>query len=249
MNHLAHLAASERDAFTARRGPLPSRQDGVRPFGISSAGPAALIAEFKRSSPSHGSFSAPNRPSQLRRYAEMGAAAVSVLVAAEGFGGDLKDLVAARRETSLPLLYKGFISVQGQIEEAYAHGADAVLLIAALLGSDLKGFLSHAAAMGLAALCEVHDAEELMHAVEAGATLIGVNNRDLRTLEVDPERFLEIAPKAPIGALLIAESGYRTGAAVRQAVAAGARGILIGEALLTASELQRPWTEVLRDVG
>ena len=247
MNHLEQLAAAQREAFLSGPG-LPERPSPVRPFGVAHEGPAVLIAEFKRSSPSHGAFAGPARAEQLRRYEGLGAAAVSVLVAGEGFGGSVADLAAARTETSLPLLYKGFVSLPEQIDEAYAYGADAVLLIAALLGPQLPSFLRRAEESGLAALCEVHDADELDLALRAGARLIGVNNRDLRTLEVDTGRFLTLAPRAR-GALLVAESGYRTRRAVREAVAAGARGILVGEALLARSELDAPWSEVLRDVG
>ncbi len=249
MSHLERLAAAQREEFLRRGGALPARAVPVRPFPLRRDGPPALIAEFKRSSPSYGAFPAPDRTEQLRRYAEIGAAAVSVLVAGEGFGGDIADLQAARDETQLPLLYKGFVSLRAQIDEAYAYGADAVLLIAALLGPQLPDFLSYAQERGLAALCEVHDAGELRAAAEAGARFLGVNNRDLRTLEVDTGRFIELAAQADESVLLVAESGYRTRRAVLEAVRAGARGVLVGEALLAGSELQVPWDEVLSHVG
>ncbi len=249
MNHLERLAAAQSAHFAQRRGSLPERGDGVRAFPVQAWGPPVLIAEFKRSSPSHGAFDAPDLAEQLRRYEEIGAAAVSVLVAGEGFGGDPSDLAKARRLTHLPLLYKGFVSCLGQVDEAYAYGADAVLLIAALLKEEMGAFLARAEQLGLAALCEVHDAAEMRAAAALGAGLIGVNNRDLRTLEVDTRRFLSIAPQAPKEVLLVAESGYRSRASVREAAAAGARGLLIGEALLSGSELCGPWGEVLLDVG
>ncbi|MDA8344004.1 MAG: indole-3-glycerol-phosphate synthase [Thermaerobacter sp.] len=249
MNHLDRLATAQRDAFLRRTAAFPARPDPVRPFLVSEGGPPALIAEFKRSSPSHGAFLKVGRAEQLRRYAEIGASAVSVLVAGEGFRGDVEDLRRARQETDLPLLYKGFVSLKEQIDEAYAYGADAVLLIAAVLQEEFPAFLAHAHDRGLAALCEVHDALELEAVCAAGARIVGINNRDLRTLDVDTSRFLALAPKAPRGTRLIAESGYRTRRAVHEAITAGARGVLVGEALLAGSELQAPWAEVLRDVG
>jgi indole-3-glycerol phosphate synthase len=249
MNHLERLAAAQREEFRRRTRPMPERIAPVRPFPVQSEGEPVLIAEFKRSSPSYGAFQTADRAQQLRRYAEIGAAAVSVLVTGEGFKGDIADLQAARQETHLPLLYKGFVSLRAQIDEAYAYGADAVLLIAALLGEQLPEFLAYARERGLAPLCEVHDADELREATAAGAQLIGVNNRDLRTLEVDTGRFLALAAQAENGVLLVAESGYRTRRSVQEAVRAGARGLLVGEALLASSELHAPWNEVLADVG
>ncbi len=249
MNHLERLAAAQREQFSRRSTPLPHRTDGVRPFPPHRDGPPALIAEFKRSSPSHGPFEDVGREAQIRRYEALGASAISILVTQEGFSGSVDDLQAARAETALPLLYKGFVSLQGQIDEAHAYGADAVLLIAAVLRGELGRFLRHAQELGLEALCEVHDAEEFDAACAAGAHLLGVNNRDLRTLQIDTANFLALAARAPHGVTLIAESGYRTRKAVREAVAAGARGLLVGEALLAGGELQAPWREVLAHVG
>jgi len=233
MNLLEHLTAAQRSAFLARRHlALPRRAQPVRPFLPAGPGPIRFIAEFKRSSPSHGAFPAQPLQAVARRYAAAGAAALSVLVAEEGFSGSIEDLRLARDATHLPLLCKGFVSDRGQIAEAYAYGADAVLLIARVLGPELGAFLQAVQATGMAALVEVHSAAELEAALAAGAGLIGVNNRDLATLACDTGLFLSLAPLAPPGVRLVAESGYRSLADVRSAEMAGARAVLVGEALL-----------------
>jgi indole-3-glycerol phosphate synthase len=233
MNLLERLTESERLAHLSRQErPLPERRSPVRPFLRQDGKEIRLIAEYKRSSPSHGPFPPQELPDVVRRYTAAGAAAISILVAREGFAGRLEDLVAARDATDLPLLYKGFVSEGGQLDEAYAFGADAVLLIAAVLGEKLGPFIAKARTLGLAPLVEVHREEELVAALAAGATLIGINNRDLASLACDPGTFLELARRVPPGVTLVAESGYRTLADIAAAEAAGAAAVLVGEALL-----------------
>ncbi len=233
MNLLEHLTESERLAYLSRQErPLPARRSPVRPFLPQSGGRIRLIAEYKRSSPSHGAFPRQELPDVVRRYTAGGAAAVSILVAQEGFAGHLEDLQAARVSTDLPLLYKGFVSETGQLDEAYAFGADAVLLIAAVLGAKLATFIARALRLGLAPLVEVHRKQELVEALAAGATLVGINNRNLATLACDPGVFLGLARTVPAGVTLVAESGYKTLADIDAAEAAGAGAVLVGEALL-----------------
>lgn len=250
MSVLHDLAEAERQDHLQRRHLFhPRRPRPVRPFlPEATPGSPRLIAEFKRSSPSAGELPSLGLGPMLRQYEEIGASALSILVARKGFGGRLEDLGSASRESGLPVLYKGFVVEPGQVLEAYAYGADAVLLIAALLGERLAEFLALVREFGLRALCEVHDAEEMRLAADCGAELIGINNRNLKTLEVDPGNFPRLARLAPPGAVLVAESGYRTADAVREAADAGASALLIGEALLRGG-LAGNWSEVLARVG
>ncbi len=251
MNLLERLTESERQAYVSRLGrPLPSRPLPVRPF-LGTAGPGIeLIAEFKRSSPSHGLFPVQPMETVLGRYSAAGASAISILVAEEGFAGSLEDLRRARASTPLPLLYKGFVSDPGQIDEAYAYGADAVLLITAVLGKDLEAFVRKASQTGLGSLVEVHREEELRWALAAGASMLGINNRDLGSLACDLEVFLDLSRHAPRGVRLVAESGYRSLEDIAAAERAGARAVLIGEALLVEDgKLLDAWKRRSAHVG
>lgn len=250
MSVLQDLARAERADHLERRHRFhPRRPRAIRPFLPAGEGDSPrLIAEFKRSSPSAGPLPHKDLAEMLRHYEEIGASAISVLVAREGFGGSLDDLRTASMLSPLPVLYKGFVVEPGQVLEAYAYGADAVLLIAALLGDRLQQFASMAQELGLRPLCEVHDEAEMEIARSAGADLIGVNNRDLRSLHVDTGNFPRLARLAPEGADIVAESGYRTFEAVRAAAEAGAFALLIGEALLRG-ELADSWNEVRARVG
>lgn len=251
MNLLERLTEAERGAYLARRSdPLPSRSGPVRPFLAQGTGRMGLISEFKRSSPSHGAFPAMPLGTALRRYEAAGASAVSILVAEEGFSGSLGDLKAAVAGTRLPLLYKGFVSHPGQIDEAYAYGADAVLLIAAVLGSELSAFIRKAEATGLRPLVEVHREAELRGALAAGAGLVGINNRDLASLACDLGVVLDLAPKAGPGVTVVAESGYRSLGEIDAARRAGAHAVLVGEALLVAGgALLEAWSGRQAHVG
>lgn len=198
----------------------------------------ALIAEMKRASPSRG----PIRPGAsvaevVRAYEAGGASACSVLTEPAHFGGSLDDLVEARASTSLPLLRKDFVVDEYQLLEARVAGADAVLLIVAALEPERLRELSLAAGeMGLDALIEVHDEREIEAAVEAGVDVIGINNRDLHTLEVDLETTYRLLADVPAGTVVVAESGITGADDVHALEEAGVDAILVGEALMRADD-------------
>ncbi|HKI56424.1 MAG TPA: indole-3-glycerol phosphate synthase TrpC [Trueperaceae bacterium] len=198
----------------------------------------AVIAEVKRSSPSQGHIRELDPAAVARAYAGAGAAAVSVLTEPRHFGGSLEDLEAVASTVTLPLLRKDFVVHPGQIVEARQHGAAAVLLIAAVLGEALPAYLAFARAVGLGALVEVHDEEELALAMRSGSRVIGVNNRDLRTLEVDlalAPRLLRSARERGFEGVLVAESGYRE-AAQLAALEGVADAVLIGSSLAASGD-------------
>lgn len=201
------------------------------------AGPA-IIAEIKRRSPSRGELRSDLDPVACARcYAEGGAAAISVLTDVQFFGGDLATLEAVRAAVELPVLRKDFLLDAYQVDESRAHGADAVLLIvAALGGAGLAALLGRTRELGLGALVEVHDETELEVALEAGADLVGVNHRDLRTFELDLGLTARLAPRIPPEVLLVAESGIFTHDQVEQLRSAGARAFLVGESLMREPE-------------
>jgi indole-3-glycerol phosphate synthase len=198
-----------------------------------------IIAEFKRRSPSKGMIRASAHPAIIARaYERGGAAAISVLTEQDYFEGSLDDLRAVRRTTTLPLLRKDFIFDEYQVYEAAAAGADALLLIVAALSDDQLQTLRVTAEdeLGLDALVEVHTSDELRRAVAAGSTLIGVNNRDLRTFNVSLDTSLQLATEAPAGVLLISESGLNSRADLLKLQTEGFKGFLIGESLMRAQE-------------
>jgi indole-3-glycerol phosphate synthase len=198
-----------------------------------------IIAEFKRASPSAGVIRGDVDPGDLARaYERGGASALSVLTDEEYFGGSLGDLMAARAQTSLPILRKDFIVDSAQIFDAAIAGADAVLLIAAALDAVSLRRLRETTEdeLGMDALVEVHTAEELQRATKAGARLIGVNNRDLRTLRVSIETSERLIADAPRDAVMISESGLSGGGELRRLAALGYRGFLIGESLMRAAD-------------
>lgn len=201
-------------------------------------GPLQVIAEVKRASPSAGAIAAGlDAPAQARRYAAAGAAAVSVLTDGPGFGGSLADLVAVRAAVEVPLLRKDFVLDRYQLLEARAAGADAALLIVAALSGDALGrLLDGCAGLGLSALVEVHDDREAEVALAAGARIVGVNNRDLRTFAVDLATSERILPALPDGVRGVAESGVRTPEDARRLRRAGAANLLVGEALVRAAD-------------
>ena len=200
----------------------------------------AVIAEVKQASPSVGSIAdaADFDPAAIARaYAEGGADAISVLTDAPFFGGQLEHVGEARRATNLlPVLRKDFIVDEAQIFEASAAGADAILLIvAALSDDDLQRFTDVAAACQLDVLTEVHTLDEMERALEVGASLIGINNRDLSTFRTDLAVTEELAEEAPPDVTLVSESGIFTAADARRARDAGADALLVGEALMRCS--------------
>jgi indole-3-glycerol phosphate synthase len=198
----------------------------------------AVIAEVKRSSPSKGALADIPDPATLAAsYAQGGATVVSVLTEPRRFSGTLDDLAAVRRRVHIPVLRKDFLVTRYQVTEARAWGADVVLLIVASLDQrDLVGLREHAEALGMTALVEVHDEDETRRAVDSGAAVIGVNARDLRTLDVDRAVFGRLRPLIPDDVVTIAESGVRGVDDVREYAAAGAHGVLVGEALVTGGD-------------
>ncbi|MCA1652457.1 MAG: indole-3-glycerol phosphate synthase TrpC, partial [Acidobacteria bacterium] len=193
------------------------------------------IAECKRRSPSRGILREDYRPREhAAAYERAGAAAISVLTEPTFFDGELDHLRQVRAAVAIPVLRKDFIVTEYQIVEAAALGADAVLLIvAALDDTDLRRLMATAAALGLAALVEVHDADELARAADAGAQIIGVNSRNLRTLSVDRGVLDRLAPLLPPDGVAVAESGLRSAADVRLLRQSGYRAFLVGERLIS----------------
>jgi indole-3-glycerol phosphate synthase len=198
----------------------------------------AVIAEIKKASPSKGILAAEFDPAATAQlYQEGGAAAISVLTDEKHFQGSLSDLESARGAVRLPALRKDFTIDAYHIHQAAAYGADAILLIAAILTeSEMREFRELAERYGMAALVEVHDAEELEPALASGARLIGVNNRNLHTFEVSLETSIRLAGKIPAGVVKVAESGIHSAADVQQLRAAGYQAFLVGEHLMKSGD-------------
>jgi indole-3-glycerol phosphate synthase len=242
---LARIVESKRAGLTslaARRAALErsaAARTEVRDFRAAlTAHPPAIIAEVKKASPSQGVFRERYEPAEIaRRYAAGGAAALSVLTDREHFQGSLADLEAARAATALPALRKDFTIDGLHVIEAAAHGADAVLLIAAILEQgELRRLRELAASYGMAALVEVHDAAELEAALASGAEIVGVNNRNLHTFEVTLETSLRLAPRIPSGVVKVAESGIASGQDVDRLREAGFDAFLVGEHLMKSAD-------------
>ncbi len=197
----------------------------------------AVIAEVKRASPSAGAIADADPAAQARAYEAAGAAAISVLTEPVHFDGALADLRAVHLATTVPVLRKDFLVHPAQLMEARVAGADAVLLIAAALPeTELKAMLAAADDLGLGALLEAHDEESLERAVGSQAKVVGVNARDLETLEVDVQRALSLLSTVPEDRIAVFESGISTRAQVERAAEAGAKAVLIGEALMRAAD-------------
>ncbi len=198
------------------------------------AAPLAVIAEVKRSSPSKGALADIPDPSALAaQYAAGGASAISVLTERRRFNGSLADLEAVRAAVDTPLLRKDFIVTDYQLWEARAAGADlALLIVASLTDDELTALMATAKSLGLTALVEVHTPDETRRAVDAGAPLIGVNNRNLQTLDVDLAQFERLVGLIPGNVVKVAESGILSVDDVRRVSDAGADVILVGEALV-----------------
>lgn len=205
---------------------------------LAAASPIGAIAELKQASPSRGLLRPDFSVVDLaHEYAAGGASALSVLTEPEFFLGAMEFLSMAREISRLPVLCKDFIFDPWQLLDARAHFADAVLLIvAALDDAQLAALYSRAAELGMECLVEVHNAGELERAARAGCAIIGVNNRDLKTMKVSLETSLELAEKFPSGAFRVSESGIKTADDVRRLVSAGYGGILVGEALVTSPD-------------
>jgi indole-3-glycerol phosphate synthase len=239
------VAATERVTAVRRaREPvadLETRAAQASPAGahferaLAAEGRVNVIAECKRRSPSKGVLTAVYDPAAIAaKYERGGAAAVSVLTEPTFFDGSLEHLQAVRRAVGLPLLRKDFVVDEYQLLEARAAGADAVLLIVAALDQpDLVRLQARASALGLACLVEVHDETELTRAVDAGARIIGVNNRNLRTLQVDVDASYRLAARMPRNVVAVSESGLQSRADLERLAAAGYRAFLIGERFMT----------------
>jgi indole-3-glycerol phosphate synthase len=196
----------------------------------------SVIAEIKRASPSAGAFAPDLDASELARaYEAGGASAISVLTDADFFQGSPDDLKSARDATIVPVLRKDFILDPYQVYESRVMGADAILLIVAAL-DDVPELLGLATDIGLHCLVEVHDGHEIQQAVAAGANIIGVNNRDLRTFDTDLETTERLRPEIPSGVILVSESGIKTAADVRRLTRAGVDAVLVGESLVRSAD-------------
>lgn len=224
---LSEVMAAARDARPALDGLAVLRAPGV-----------GVIAEVKRQSPSKGALADIPDPAELAgRYADGGARVISVLTERRRFGGSQADLDAVRAAVDVPVLCKDFLVSTYQVHEARAHGADLVLLIVAALPQNvLTGLLERVESLGMTALVEVHTEEEADRALAAGASLIGVNARDLTTLQVDRSTFERIAPGLPSSVVKVAESGVRGPHDLIAYAAAGADAVLVGEGLVTAGD-------------
>jgi indole-3-glycerol phosphate synthase len=250
MNRLNPIIASTRARVAERRATVPDAElertalsrTAFRPFAAALAtGPGlSLIAEHKRRSPSAGVIRDDLELTDVvAAYERGGASALSILTETDNFGGSLADLRTARATATLPILRKDFVVHHYQLLEAVAAGADAVLLIVAALGArELEHLHSRARELGLAALVEIHDARELDAALNAGAEIIGINNRDLTTLEVDIATTFALAPHVGEGVTTVAESGFTSRAELDELADAGVDAVLVGEALMRAPDIE-----------
>jgi len=241
MSVLSSIIEGVREDLAARRLPMGQLQEALEtaptvrdclPFLISSE--MSVIAEVKRSSPSKGALAPITDPAGLAaQYEEAGAHVVSVLTEQRRFGGSLADLDAVRKAIELPILRKDFMVDEYQFYEARAHGADVVLLIVAGLSKNqLEDYFHLSTELGMRSLIEVHTNDELERALEISPEIIGVNSRNLKTLEVDARAFAELIPQIPSSIARVAESGISTREEVVFAQECGATAILVGEALV-----------------
>jgi indole-3-glycerol phosphate synthase len=212
--------------------------DSIDPMPRFQSPGVSVIAEVKRSSPSRGALAAIDDPAALASdYAAGGASTISVLTEQRRFGGSLADLRAVRAAVDIPVLRKDFILTSYQLWEARAAGADlALLIVAALEQNQLESLVERAESIGLTALVEVHDEEEVDRALDAGARLIGVNARNLKTLAVDRDTFSRLAPRIPDNVVRVAESGVRGPHDVFEYAKQGANVVLVGETLVKGKD-------------
>ncbi len=252
MNQLEPILAATREEVARRQRAAPMAElerigrerlaaRELRDFMAAVQAPGlSLIAEHKRRSPSAGLIrDGVTVEHVVGAYERAGAAAVSILTDGPSFGGSLDDLRRARAATALPLLRKDFIVGPYQVHESLAAGADAILLIvAALREAELSELHALTRELGLVALVEVHDRPELDVALGAGAELVGINNRDLTTLSVNTETTFELAPLLPANVTSVAESGFRSHDELAQLAGLGVDGVLVGEALMRAEDVE-----------
>ena len=243
MSVLDDIVAGVRDDLAQRRAETPEADLRARLLEVPPAldplpefrrRGSSVIAEVKRRSPSKGDLAEITDPAALATaYQSGGAAAISVLTEERRFGGSLADLDVVRGAVTVPVLRKDFVVDHYQLLEARAHGADlALLIVAALPGDQLRSLYDRAVELGLTPLVEVHDESDAERAAGLGAPLVGVNARNLKTLEVDDATFGKVAPLLPDSVVTVAESGIAVPADVRRYVAEGADVVLVGEALV-----------------
>ena len=244
----ADLAERQRavplDELKRRAGRVSPARDGVAALRQPGVG---VIAEVKRMSPSKGALAAIADPAALARdYEAGGASVISVLTERRRFGGSLDDLDAVRANVDVPLLRKDFVVSSYQLWEARAHGADLVLLIVAALEQNaLVSLVERTVSLGMTPLVEVHDEDELRRALDAGARVVGVNARNLRTLEVDRGVFGRLAPAIPADVVKVAESGVRGPHDLLAYAACGADAVLVGEGLVTGRDPRQAVAELV----
>lgn len=245
MTVLDGIIAGVREDLAERRISLAQMHDMVASASPARDALAALsgvgvsvIAEVKRSSPSKGALAEIPNPAALAKiYQDAGASVVSVLTEKRRFGGSLDDLVAVRNAITIPVLRKDFMVDEYQFYEARAHGADMVLLIVAALSvTQLRDFAALTHELGMRSLVEVHTADELERALEISPEIVGVNARNLKTLDVNREVFFSLIPQIPQPIIRVAESGISTRADVEFAEKSGANAILVGEALVRGGD-------------
>lgn len=231
------MATTSLDQLKERAASVPHPRDVV---GMLRSDGVKVIAEVKRSSPSRGHLADIPDPAELARAYEAGGAhMISVLTEERRFGGSLADLVAVRAAVDIPVLRKDFVVTSYQLWEARAAGADVVLLIVAALPQEaLVSLIERTESLGMTPLVEVHDSAEVDRAVAAGATVIGVNARNLRTLAVDTGTFAQVVPSIPDSCVRIAESGVRGPRDLLAYAAEGADAVLVGESLVTGGDPQ-----------
>ena len=253
---LGEILAGVRDDVAAREAQLPLTAVKALAAAVSPAKDAlaalrapgvGVIAEVKRRSPSKGALATIDDPAALAvEYQAGGARMISVLTEQRRFGGSLDDLDAVRARVQVPVLRKDFVVGSYQVHEARAHGADVVLLIVAALDQNtLIGLRERIESLGMTALVEVHTEDEASRAVDAGARVIGVNARNLKTLEVDRSTFERIAPGLPTDIVKIAESGVRGPLDLIEYAAAGADAVLVGEGLVTTADPRHAVAELV----
>lgn len=252
MNELDPILASTRAELQRRREAVGHREleqaaarrlqdQGVRPFRAALKAPGlTLIAEHKRRSPSAGTIrDEVPLADVVRAYERGGAGALSVLTERSRFGGSLDDLAAARCASTLPILRKDFVIDSYQVYESLVAGADAILLIvSALTAAQLSRLAAEASSLGLATLVEVHHRRELELALAAEAELIGINNRDLANLAVDPQRTFDLLPLVPPGKIVVSESGFNRREQLDQLAQRGVDAVLVGEALMRSLDIE-----------
>lgn len=245
MSVLDSIIEGVREDLAARRLPLSQLHEQLSqaPKVIDAherllSAPMTVIAEVKRASPSKGALAAISDPRALAaQYQEAGAAVISVLTEQRRFGGSLEDLVAVRSEVEIPILRKDFMVDEYQFFEARAAGADVVLLIVAALSKhQLKDYYDLATELGMAVLVETHTHQEIEDAMEIEPRIIGVNARNLKTLEIDLAAFTQLIPEIPSTVIRVAESGISARSEVEIAQGAGAQAILVGETLVKSGD-------------